>query len=505
MSFKDIIMSNPKLIQLFMTKAPASLHEKGGEKLALRVMQDTLSRTKAYPDFLRKKGLDPKSFTELKDFKRLPIMDKKNYIEIYNYEELCLDHKLSSSYTIETSSGYSGKNSYWLRLSAEDNLFPKYLEYAFVQFYGIDKKDTLVIIALALGTWTSGEKMGQALREVARTGKYPLTVMTPGTNAEQIIEIVKNISSKYKQTIIVGYPPFIKKVIDFGSEQNVDWSRLNIKIGLGGEGYSEKWRDNMAKKIGINLGKDLLAISGGYGAADVGMSIGREYPFTVAIRRLCEENPEITKDIFGKGIPNLFQYSPSSYYIEEINGELIFTAMTGIPLVRYNIHDRGGVIPYDKMISVLQKHGYSIEDVVSSYGFHKEDVWKLPFFYCYGRSDGTVLVGGANVYVEHMESIISTKEEINSFKMTTEIDDKQSNRLVLHLEVDASFTTEANTSELAEIYRNLIIEKLSEINSEYRVIYQNNPEVADPIVRIHLSGEGPFRDDEGKIKKKYRV
>ena len=180
------------------------------------------------------------------DFAKLPLTSKRSYVDRYPLNELCLDGRLDCAYTIERSSGHSGGSYYWLRLPEEDQLFPQYLEHAFVQFYGMDVKSTLVLITLTLGTWTSGEKMGQALRQVAASGKYRMTVMTPGTNPEEILEIVQDVSPHYEQTVMVGYPPFIKTVLDEGLHRGLDWKSLNMKIGLGGEGYSEEWREHVA-------------------------------------------------------------------------------------------------------------------------------------------------------------------------------------------------------------------------------------------------------------------
>ena len=48
------------------------------------------------------------------------------------------------------------------------------------------------------------------------TGKYPITVITPGLNVEEILQMVRDLSPEYEQTIIVGYPPFLKTRLDEG-------------------------------------------------------------------------------------------------------------------------------------------------------------------------------------------------------------------------------------------------------------------------------------------------
>ena len=70
--------------------------------------------------------------------------------------------------------------------------------------------------------------------------------MAPGTNLEEILEIVEDLGCHYDQIVIVGYPPFVKTVLDEGTRRGIDWKALHVKIGLGGEGYSEPWREHVA-------------------------------------------------------------------------------------------------------------------------------------------------------------------------------------------------------------------------------------------------------------------
>ena len=362
MSMQSLIMSHPVLTKLFMSNMPASFWRKQGQKNALKIFKETSQKSPAYKDFLKKEKIKLRNITSMSDFEKLPIINKKNYIQKYPLEELVLGGDLSSKYTVEKSSGYGGGSFFWPRTAEEDAIFPKYIEYSFVQFYGIDKKKTLVIMTLGLGTWTSGEKMAEALRMAAKNHKYKMSVLTPGHNKEEVLEIVQKLSHYYDQTILVGYPPFIKSVIDEGIKQKINWKKLNIRLGLGGEGYSEAWREYMAEKIGLPK-KDLLGISGGYGAADVGMSVGREYPISVMIRKLAYKDKNLAADLFGTHsiLPSLLQFNPSAFFIESSqNGELLFTVNAGIPLVRYNIHDQGGVIDFNEMINILEYKADSI-------------------------------------------------------------------------------------------------------------------------------------------------
>jgi len=508
MSMQSFIISHPKLAKLFMSTRSAKFWKKQGERYALKVFRNAAENSKAYKKFLKKKKINPNDIKTIKDFEKLPIINKKNYINKYPLNELVAGG-LSTKYTVEKSSGHSGGSFFWPRTPEEDAIFPKYIEYSFIQFYNVDKIKTLVILTLALGTWTSGEKMAEALRIAAKNQKNKMTVVTPGVNKEEVLEIVKKGSPMYDQTVIVGYPPFVKSVIDEGIKRRINWKKLNTKLGLGGEGYSEQWREYMAEKIGLSK-KDLLGISGGYGAADVGMSIGREYPLTVLIRKLAQKDKKLAQEIFGVHtyLPSLLQYSPSSMYIESNkDDELVFTANAGIPIVRYNIHDKGGVIRFDVMMGILKRHGYDVYKMLKNYGYEKGDIWTMPFFYVFGRSDGTISIGGANIYPENIENALfqPVARSINAHKLTLEIDENMDTRptILVELTEDSGSLTESQMAELQIELHDLFLENIKKVNEDFRDAYRADPAGCDPKVKIFIYGQGPFAEDKKKIKRNY--
>ncbi|RJQ50895.1 MAG: phenylacetate--CoA ligase family protein [Actinobacteria bacterium] len=508
-------MKSRRVANFLMSRIPDSVHDRKGREYAVRVANEAIKRTRAYPKFLKEKGVGTSQIESYEDFQRLPLTTKKEYIDYDKFalSDLVLDGRISQSYTIETSSGYSGTPYYWPRLPQEDEMFPTYLEFAFTQFYNVHERSTLVVITLALGTWISGEKMAQALREIAATGKYPLTVITPGSKEEEVISLVKDLAPMYEQTIIVGLPSFIKILIEDGQQAGIDWKKLNVRLGLGGDSYSEAWRNYMAKRIGIDPDRDLLAISGGYGAADIGMTVGREYPLTVIIRRLAERDKELARALFhcrgdnGQGLPSLLQYNPATVFIEGVEGELVFTTLTCIPLVRYRIHDRGGVISFSEVMSALSSCGYDVVSLMEEKGYTKRDVWRLPFFYCHGRTLDQVSSGGALIYTENVEAALSAAEvdEIVNFKIESVVDKDENTRCMIHLQHRSSDLTEAEAEALSKEYHDLLLARLQEVNRVFKSIYETNPKVADPLITVHASTSDLFFEDKGKIKQKHLV
>jgi len=503
MSMQSIIMSRREWATWFMSTMKGSFWEKQGVKKSLKRFQEVASRVPAYKKMLQEHSINPADITTIEAYKKLPILDKKNYLKKYEIEELCLDGKLSDKYLIDRSSGYSGTSFFWPRLVEEDRDYPTYMKIAYEQFYGIHKKSTLMIITLGLGSWVGGEKISWATREIAMQGKNPFTVITPGLDLNETLEIVDYFKNKYDQIVIVGYPPFVKTVIDEGDRRGIDWKSFEIKIGLGGEGYSEDWREYIRQKIGMDK-NDFMGIAGGYGAADLGMSVGREYPISVLIRKLANHKKELAKDLFGEeNIPSLCQYNPSTFYIEAINKELIFSCQPGVPLIRYNIHDRGGVIPFDKAIEIVESHGFKPFELLLGQGYTKRDIWQLPFFYVYGRSDGTIAISGGKVYVENIKEALDNAEiaktNTGNFKMEVKHDSQQNQQLTIRVELSNG---EQPNVELEKKYQEVIIQTLLRINSEYAILYRTNKGGVIPEIKLYKYHDQNYFN-EITIKNKY--
>lgn len=502
---KTIFKMYPQSLSFFLSRVPAKKLENRGTQFALQTFQDTVSRVPAYRKFLESSQVEIGSIKTLEDFKKLPLTDKNNYLQKYPIDELCLDGTVTDKYLIDSSSGYGGKRSFWPRLPQEDEGFPMYMEMAYRQFYHIDRKPTLMIITLVLGTWVGGEKISWATRQIAINGKNRLTVMTPGAKLDEVIGIVKKFGHLYQQVVIVGYPPFIKQIIDEGAGSGIDWQKLDIKLGLGGEGYSVEWRDYIARRIGLRE-NDLLGISGGYGAADLGMSVGREYPLSVLMRKLAYENEALARDLFGqwKPLPSFCQYNPSSFFIEEIDGELVFTTQPGIPVVRYNIHDRGGVIPFDRVLSIAADHGCKPLQMLAEYGYRKKDVWRLPFFYVWGRSDDSVSIYGALIYTEDVKAAMDHRD-ISAFTsgkfIMKSISDKNQNPL-LQIKVELTAGTEPKKT-LEKKFVQVLDNTLEEQNPDYKALKEAMGDRVLPRVILLTYGDPEFVDP-GIIKHRYR-
>ncbi len=502
---KKLFEIYPPAMGFFLSNMPAKTLARRGAKFALHTLHQASTRVPAYQQFLDEHGVKVSDIQTIEDFGQLPVMEKENYLYKYPIEDLCLDGVLKDKYLIDSSSGYSGKRSFWPRSIQEDEGYPTYMESAYRQFYRIDQQSTLMIVTLGLGTWVGGEKISWATRQIAIRGRNRLTVVTPGPRLEEIIDILKRFAHHYEQVVLVGYPPFMKLLVDEGARNGISWQNMNVKIGLGGESYSEEWRDYMGRKIGLDE-NDFLGIAGGYGAADLGMSVGREYPITVLLRKLAYQNEGLSRDLFGqwKPMPSLCQYNPSTFFIEALNDELIFTAMPGIPIVRYNIHDRGGVISFDGALEIASDHGYDLVRMLSDHGYQKRDIWQLPLFYVWGRSDGSASIYGILIYAESIKAALDdpdvSTQATGNFVMETILDKDQNPRLQIKVELASGIKA---TQELEERFIRVIVRALEEHITEYAGLQQAvGEDAATPIVLL-FGYQDPEVFDPQSIKYRY--
>ncbi len=74
-----------------LKKVPESNWIKRGEKMALDLFQQMSKRVPAYKDWLQKNKIDPQKIKTISDFKQVPTIDKKNYLQNYSPQELSWD------------------------------------------------------------------------------------------------------------------------------------------------------------------------------------------------------------------------------------------------------------------------------------------------------------------------------------------------------------------------------------------------------------------------------
>lgn len=354
----------------------------------LDLYRHTVDTVPAYGKFLREHGVEPEAVETLDDFRLLPLVDKAGYHQKYPLPELCRDGTLAGCDMIAVSSGSSGRPTIWPRAVEDELHAARRFEQVLVDGFGADRRDTLAVICFPLGTWVGGLFTQACVRHLAAKG-CPITVVAPGNNKAEILRVLPELAPHFEQVVLLGYPPFIKDVVDTGVAQGVDWPAYAIKLVLAGEVFSEQWRDLVAQRAGIaDPVRDIASL---YGTADAGV-LGNETALSVGIRRFLADRAELAREVFGDArLPTLVQYDPASRFFETHEGTLVFTADGGIPLIRYHIADEGGILPHAELLAYCARQGFTPPPGP-----------ELPFVYLFGRSLFTVSFFGANVYPENV-------------------------------------------------------------------------------------------------------
>ncbi|MBU4478752.1 MAG: hypothetical protein KKH34_06680 [Candidatus Omnitrophica bacterium] len=260
---------------------------------------------------------------------------------------------------------------------------------------------------------------------------------------------------------------------------------------------SEGLRDYLLKFAG--------RVYSGYGASDLEIGIAGENPLTVMIRKLCLENADLRKTLFGDDhrLPMLFQYNPLDHFIEIIDKEIVVTISkpwTLSPRIRYNIRDEGGMLTFDDMKKRLEKHNIDILELERKCDYPR---WYLPFLFVFGRKDSTVSVMGANIYPEDVESIVYSDSflsgNINSFCISLEEDAQGNPRPCFSFEL----ADMKQKGEVEKRLKELMVAGLERLSVDYKKAREEYPQAVEPVLRLYGICEGPFKDNNARIKKRY--
>jgi phenylacetate-CoA ligase len=253
-------------------------------------------------------------------------------------------------------------------------------------------------------------------------------------------------------------------VIDTGRAAGIDWALYKTKIVCAGEVFSEEWRALVGERTGSS--DPDRASASLYGTADAGV-LGNETPLSIRIRRFLAERPEAARSLFGESrLPTLVQYDPLVRFFESTPDGLLFSGDNGIPLIRYNILDTGGLISYDDMLEFLSRWGYDPLPALQAAG--ARGVRPLPFVYVFGRSNFTVSYFGANIYPENISVGLEQpriKDWVTGKFVLQVVEDEDRNA---HLSVTVEMAPGMEASdERREAIGDSILAQLLRLNSEF--------------------------------------
>ena len=429
----------------------------------LALFHRCVAEVPAYRKFLEAQNVNPANITTYSTFCALPLMDKASYIYAYPLAERCLGGSLKSSDRVAVSSGSTGQPTFWPRSIADELDVAVRFEQVFKDSFHAHERTTLTVVCFALGNWVGGLYTTSCCWHLTSKG-YPLMVATPGNNKAEIFRVIQALAPHFEQTVLLGYPPFVKDVIDSGIAEGIDWATYKPKLIFAGEVFSEEWRSLVLKRIGST--SPCYDSASLYGTADGGV-LGNETPLSIAIRRWFSVHPKAARSLFGESrLPTLVQYDPASRFFELHDDTLVVSGENSVPLLRYHIADKGGLVSFEDMWVFLNNHGvHSLAELGLD---NSSQTRSLPFVFVFGRADFTVSYYGANIYPENVTVGLEQPEFTSwiSGKFVLETRETDNSDKYLHIAVELLPAIQG-TIKLSEKIAESVKTQLLRLNSEF--------------------------------------
>jgi len=404
---------------------------------AIKISKKVATNCLAYNKYLKLNKID----ITRSDFFNLPILDKTNYILKYPLEERIFKGKsLADYYMICTSSGSTTEPTIWPRDYNYDlELEPPHTKFL-NEHFSFTKKKTLVVIAFGLGTTQAGMMHVKASWEGSVHGQ--ISVITPNADAEHTVFLLNKLNCYYEQILVIGYPPIIDDFIDLAIQKKMPIRKWNLKIIFTGESVSPFWRTQIAQKI-CSTEKDIVSF---YGNTEAGM-VGFESKAINKLITYCIKNEQLRFDLFRTfNLPTIVEVNFLKKFIEIVNEEIIVTVDQAVPLVRYNLHDRGIIINSADIQAALDKH---------------------KVHYTYPKNSRILVIYGRNlsrkISIEDLQNVFDILDLDHYFYKEFQYKETETTRIIA---LEVTFYTKNNfkpSAEILKIIKNKLEKNISKL------------------------------------------
>lgn len=446
---------------------------------ALRLFQSCAKRVPAYKHFLEVHNINPATIVTREDFKQLPRTDKPTYVSQYSLAEMSWDGTLDAAKYVSTSSGSTGVPFFWPRGSVQDEATGRMFQRMFSDILNGETGNTLFVNSFALGTWIAGFEFYNAAKWVSDQG-LKITTVTPGIDRNEAVHQIRKLSALYSRIVLAGYPPFIKDILDHGTESGIDWSSLDLRLMVAGEAVSIDWKNRILERIG-KAGQYQCFVNI-YGMAEAGV-VAHDTPLAQLVREHTDLLPAGTVETHdGLPVTGVYQYYPNLRYFEAESGQaLALTAESGLPLIRYDTRDTGGIIERSVVSDSVFK------EVAASHNIDTSK-WNLPFVYLNGRKDLSISLYALMIYVENIKYALESSPYSallsGLFTMSVDHTDELDQHFMIHTELNGSEIPDGLTETLTKH----ILDKLCSVNSEYAKLLASVGDRARPHVILVPKG-----------------
>lgn len=387
-----------KALEILTTSNPDDIVSYG-EKRVISSFKRAAVRVPAYRKLLDDRKVPVDKVCDLASFAtHVPVISKEMMFPDHEISELCVEGTFQSMSSVMTSSGFSGLFAYGV--SSEQNrqeaifAIDTTLDYTFKT----SRKKTLFINCLPMGV------------------RIPTTLPVADTSvrSDMALAIYNKFKNNFDQFLCISDPHFLKKILEDGQEQGIDWKKANVHLITGDDWVPETFRSYLGAILDTDWDNlDRAFVGGTMGICELGVSLFHETPDSIRIQRLAYSNRDFRHALYGSEVeilPTLFHYYPHQTYLELIGEnegprELVISMLSEsllIPLIRYNSSDMAKLIPYKRLVEVLSDFGYR----------HLAPGLKLPLVAVFGRKGRCVTVSSGSVSPEQVKEGIYSAHDI---------------------------------------------------------------------------------------------
>jgi phenylacetate-CoA ligase len=411
-----------------------------------------------------------------------PVLDKASYVDKYSLSERCRGGQLpATKVEVDESSGSSGRPYQWVRSRAELDQVERSLAVQASYLLRTRTHDRVVVLnCFSMGAWATGSSVTGALRQIG-------VIKSCGPDAEKALAAIELLGPDACY-VICGYPPFLTAFLDAATARSIDLSGYELWGFVGGEGMTEALRGRLQRVF--------HRVLSAYGASDLDIGVAGETELAVALRQAAAADPALAQALFGRTgrLPMIFQYDPSTYFVETIGSELVVTVVRKLlsPRVRYAVHDTGGTLTFRAAVAIAEAHGIELPTTGAA---------RLPFLYVAGRADATLSHMGANLYPEDVDAALAALAEqypdfgLGSFCLELAESADGSTKPRIHVE--------AHETAIADQIRTGIAEWLVSHNRDWTAAAAEDRRAPVFDICVTNPGSGVFTDNATRIKRRY--
>ena len=188
-----------------------------------------------------------------------------------------------------------------------------------------------------------------------------------------------------------------------------------------------------------------------------------------------------------------------SKYIEDVGGQLVMTNKGGLPLIRYDTKDAGGLLsPEDITSKYLEVTGRNLNDDLDKEGIVPNN---MPYVYLFGRADYSATLYGVTISPEQVKDALIS-DRINKlltsrFNMRTVYDKSENQNLDIVCELRRGVQV---VSVDAQSLAGIISEELAHFSTEYGKLLSTMKGRVLPIIKLKEYGDKQYFSSKNKQK-----